>query len=371
MSNQCQFWHEYDSVAGGISYCELAAFNKPVNPAFLKQINCTDNKRKQCLGSMELNIGSGAVPVVVPTACDSPADIAKTCVGVAEKKAALTRPSLRVLSLLAGAYIAMGAIMSTVVTNDLAVYIGDGLSRLVGGATFSLGLILVVLGGAELFTGNNLIMTTGLLQKKISFRQVIQNWSLVYLFNFIGAILIVYLVFWSGIWSFNSGSVGLRAVSIAVGKVSLSWSEAFFRAILCNWLVCLAVWLSLAGKDALSKILGIMIPVTAFVAMGFEHSIANMYFIPMGILLSGHEIIKTAFEPAILQSLTWWGFLWKNLLPVTLGNMIGGIVFVAVAYWNVYLRSANEGLFNLMQLKRSFWRPKRLVHNGVRLWSKL
>jgi formate/nitrite transporter len=367
MSKHCQFWQDYDSIAGGISYCELAAFNKPVNPAFLAQIGCTGDKRKQCLGTMELNIGTGSVPTAVPAACDAPPDIARNCVGVAEKKAAISPPSLRVLGLLAGAYIAMGAVLSTVVTNDLAVYIGDGLSRLVGGVTFSLGLVLVVLGGAELFTGNNLVMTAGLLQKKITYKQVLSNWSRVYLFNFIGALLIVILIFYSGIWKFNGGSVGLRAVNIAAAKVSLPWSEAFFRGILCNWLVCLAVWLSLAGKDAFGKILAIVIPVTAFVAMGFEHSIANMYFIPMGILLTGLETVRATIDPAVVNALTWSGFLWKNLIPVTLGNVVGGVIFVAVAYWNAYLRPTIEKQVEVISWRRRF--AGRVFHNGVKLPS--
>jgi formate transporter len=288
-------------------------------------------------------------------------------VGVAEKKAAISPPSLRVLGLLAGAYIAMGAVLSTVVTNDLAVYIGDGLSRLVGGVTFSLGLVLVVLGGAELFTGNNLVMTAGLLQKKITYKQVLSNWSRVYLFNFIGALLIVILIFYSGIWKFNGGSVGLRAVNIAAAKVSLPWSEAFFRGILCNWLVCLAVWLSLAGKDAFGKILAIVIPVTAFVAMGFEHSIANMYFIPMGILLTGLETVRATIDPAVVNALTWSGFLWKNLIPVTLGNVVGGVIFVAVAYWNAYLRPTIEKQVEVISWRRRF--AGRVFHNGVKLPS--
>ncbi|NLZ39184.1 MAG: formate/nitrite transporter family protein [Firmicutes bacterium] len=287
---------------------------------------------------MELNIGIGSVPTVEPVVCNSPADIAKSCVGAAEKKAAITSTPLRVLAILAGAYIAMGGVLNTVITNDLGNYIGDGLTRLIGGMVFSLGLILVILGGAELFTGNNLVMTTGLLDGKVTLKQVLYNWVNVYIFNFVGAVLVALLVYYSGIWKFNNGNVGLKALNAAVGKVNLSFTEALVRGILCNWLVCLAVWLSMAGKDAFGKILGIMVPVTAFVAMGFEHSVANMYFIPMGILLSGQEALVANLNPAVLEGLNWSGFLLKNLLPVTIGNMIGGIFFVATAYWNVYLK---------------------------------
>lgn len=339
MRNHCQFWKDYDSVGGSISYCELAAFNRPVNPAFLTQIGCTEGKRKECLGTMELNIGVGTVPAPLsPVVCDLPPDIAKSAVKAAEKKAATAAPSLQLLAILAGAYIAMGAVLCTVVTNDLSSYIGDGLSRLVGGATFSLGLVLVIMGGAELFTGNNLIMITGLLDKKVTSRQVLNNWGWVYLFNFIGGLLIVLLFLYSGIWKANNCSIAMRAINIASGKCSLTWSEAFFRGILCNWLVCLAVWLSMAGKDAFSKIIGIMLPVTAFVAIGLEHSIANMYFIPMGIFLQNQEILQPFLTPGLSESLNWLGFFWNNLIPVTLGNMIGGVFFVAIAYWNAYLR---------------------------------
>lgn len=344
MDNRCPFWKDYDSVGGSISYCDLAAFNRPVNPAFLEQIGCTPDKRKACLGTMELNIGSGAVPAPVPqVACDPPPIVAKNSVGLAEKKASTTSPSLQLLAVLAGAYIAMGAVLSTVVTNDLATYIGDGLSRLVGGATFSLGLVLVIMGGAELFTGNNL-MVTGLLEKKVTLKQVLHNWGWVYLFNFVGAILIALLFFYSGIWKANDCSIAVKAINTASAKVSLSWAEAFYRGIFCNWLVCLAVWLSLAGKDAFSKILGIMLPVTAFVAIGLEHSIANMYFIPMGILLQNQEVLQPLLASGVSSNLNWSGLFINNLIPVTLGNMVGGILFVAIFYWNAYLRPLTNKL---------------------------
>lgn len=340
MSKRCQFWQDYDSVSGGISYCELAAFSQPVNPAFLAQIGCTEQKRTECLGTMQLNIGGAVVPVVQPTACNAPGEIAKSCVGAAEKKAAIAPRPLSVLAFLAGAYIAMAGILNTVITNDLANYFGDGMTRLVGGTVFSLGLILVVLAGAELFTGNNLVMTAGLLDKKITFSQVMRNWVTVYFFNFVGSITIAILIYYSGIWKFNGTAVGIKAVNAAVGKVALPFSEALVRGLLCNWLVCLAVWLQMSAKDALGKLLCCALPVVAFVAMGFEHSVANMYFIPMGILLSGKEAIVAAIGAEALQGLTWSAFLVKNLLPVTIGNMIGGIVFVAGTYYNAYLRPA-------------------------------
>lgn len=351
MPNKCQFWKEYDSIGGPVSYCELAAFNRPVNPDFLVKIGCTAEKRKECLGSMELNIGAGAVPATPPApapvpapaapvlSCDPPPAVAKTAVGVAQKKATTALPSLCLLAVLAGAYIALGAILFTIVTNDLSGYLGDGLTRLIGGASFSLGLILVILGGAELFTGNNLLVTA-FLDKKITGRQVLNNWFWVYLFNFAGALLVVLLFYYSGIWKANGGAIGVRAVNVAYAKATLPFGEALFRGIFCNWLVCLAVWLSFAAKDAVSKIVGIMIPITAFVAAGFEHSIANMYFIPMGLFLKGSETLQALLAPGVIEGLTWQGFFVNNLIPVTIGNIIGGAVFVAMAYWIAYLRPA-------------------------------
>lgn len=349
MAIGCQFWKDYDSIGGAVSYCELAAFNRPVNPDFLERIGCTADKRKQCLGTMELNIGTGAVPAPKPLVpCDPPPEIARTCVTVATKKAATGPPALQVLALLAGAYIAMGAIMFTIITNDISSIVGDGLTRLIGGIAFSLGLILVILGGAELFTGNNLLVT-GYLDKKVTLKQVLSNWGWVYSFNFIGALLLAVLFFYSGIWKANGGAIGLRAINIAFAKSSLSWTEAIFRGILCNWLVCLAVWLSFASKDAIGKIIGIMIPIAAFVAAGFEHSIANMYFIPMGIFLKNQAMFEAALSPATIQGLTWKAFFVNNLIPVTIGNLIGGVLFVGVFYWNAYLRPAA---------------PKRMIVNG-------
>ncbi|MGM0688754.1 MAG: formate/nitrite transporter family protein [Bacillota bacterium] len=350
MTEKCAFWNEYDSIAGHICYCELAAFNRPVNPQFLQAIGCSAEKRKECMKSMVYATGDGVVPQELPAlqpvqaaaatpvlSCDPPQEIAKTVVGVAEKKTATAATSLIMLAILAGAYIALGAVMFTIITNDLSVYIGDGLSRLVGGISFSLGLILVILGGAELFTGNNLL-AAGYLDKKVSGKQVLSNWLWVYLFNFVGALIVVALFYYSGIWKANDGGIAMRVVNIAYAKTSLTWSEAFFRGILCNWLVCMAVWLSLAGKDAISKILAIMIPITAFVAAGFEHSIANMYFVPMGILIKNADTIQGLLSPAVLQSISWQAFVINNLIPVTIGNIIGGVVFVAVAYWTCYLR---------------------------------
>ncbi len=251
----------------------------------------------------------------------APRAIAERIEGAGVAKAHLPTLSLLVLGVLAGAFIGFGAMFYTVVMTNSGL--GFGPARLLGGMVFSLGLILVVVGGAELFTGNNLIAMAWA-ERKISSAQLLRNWGLVFIGNFIGAVATAYMVYLSGTLGMNDGGVAATAAKIAQGKVLLSPLEAFVRGILCNALVCLAVWLSFAAHSVSGKILAIVFPISAFVALGFEHSIANMYFIPLGLFL-GAEGVDIA------------GIL-GNLVPVTLGNIIGGSVFVALVYWLVYLR---------------------------------
>ena len=265
-------------------------------------------------------------------AIKTPPEIEYELESIGEKKVNLSFASMFVLAILAGVYIGFGGALSTIVTHDLANYIGVGFAKLIGGIVFSIGLILVILGGAELFTGNNLLVIP-LFSHRIKLSKILRNWGIVYIGNFVGAILLVLLVFLSGYWKINSAQVGLKAIEIAHAKVNLSFLESFVRGILCNWLVCLAVWLSLAAKDIIGKIFGIMFPITAFVALGFEHSIANMYFIPLGLLLKNSNALSTPFD---LSNLTWKTFLFSNLVPVTLGNIIGGAFFVGFLYWFIY-----------------------------------
>jgi formate/nitrite transporter len=195
-----------------------------------------------------------------------------------------------------------------------------------------------VVGGAELFTGNNLIVM-GCLDGQVSWGAMLRNWCIVYGSNFLGAMLIVLLVLATGLWKTGEGALGLKALMIANDKVQLGFGEALARGVLCNWLVCLAVWLATAAKDVVSKMLAIFFPIMAFVASGFEHSIANMYFIPMGILLKS-KLLSAVAAPAELAAttadLTWDGFLVHNLLPVTIGNVVGGAFFVGCLYWFAY-----------------------------------
>ncbi len=253
-------------------------------------------------------------------------------------KANLDALSMFALAALAGAFIALGAVFYTFVVHNSGLSLG--LTQLIGGLVFCLGLILVIVAGAELFTGNNLIIMA-CVSGDISIRQLLRNWGIVYLGNFVGALIIVALIYLSNHWSF--GDVGVKALLIAHKKVNLSFTEALTKGVLCNVLVCLAVWLCFAGRTVTDKILAILFPITAFVALGFEHSIANMYFIPAGLLLAESSAVVTAATQVAgstvdLSQLTVSGFLVNNLLPVTIGNILGGGVFVALVYWFIYLR---------------------------------
>jgi len=236
-----------------------------------------------------------------------------------------------VLSLLAGFYIAFGAQLATVVTQDAAAHVGVGISRLLGGSVFSLGLMLVVVCGAELFTGNSLL-TNAALHGEIPWGKLVENWVIVIVGNLLGSLFFAWLMYESRLW--QSGGLAEHSMRIAAAKCQLPFGVALVRGILCNWLVCLAVFMATAAREVPGKILSCYMPIMAFVASGFEHSVANMYFIPTGLLLAG-DLQRS--EPG----LTWGGFLLGNLLPVTLGNILGGVVFVAFAYW--FVHRTNDG----------------------------
>lgn len=238
------------------------------------------------------------------------------------------------LSILAGAFIAVGAAFATVTMTDTGV--GFGLTRLAGGVAFSLGLILVVVAGAELFTGNNLVAMAWA-SRVVSTRLLLRNWVLVYVGNLIGAVATAALMVSTGTWSAAGGRVGETAVRIAAAKAQLPFGEALARGVLCNALVCLAVWLCQSGRSTTDKILAIVWPIAAFVALGFEHSVANMYFIPYGIMLHRRGVGPGGSGIARAEGLDLGGFV-SNLVPVTIGNILGGTLLVAAIYWFVYLR---------------------------------
>ncbi len=255
------------------------------------------------------------------------------------------------LAVLAGAFIAFGAVLYTYVIHDSQLSIG--LTKLIGGLVFCLGLILVIIAGAELFTGNNLIVMA-YVSRKVTLEQLLRNWVIVFIGNLVGSLAIVFLIWLSRQWTSGDSAVGIKALMIANSKVNLAFWQAFSKGILCNILVCLAVWLCFSGRSVTDKILAIIFPITAFVALGFEHSVANMYFIPAGLLIKQSPQVLEAAQNALgqapdLSRLTIPGFLVHNLLPVSIGNIIGGGFLVAVIYWFVYLRrSAAEPIRRLM-----------------------
>jgi formate/nitrite transporter len=252
-------------------------------------------------------------------------------------KARLDALSLFTLAVLAGAFIALGAELATIA--DVAPGLGFGPGRLLVGLAFSLGLILVVIAGAELFTGNTLIVIAWL-AGRVTTAALVRNWTIAYAGNFVGALATVGLVYATGQSALAGARVGASAVAIADAKLALGFVEAVACGILGNALVCLAVWLCFSARSNVDKVVGIIVPVTAFVASGFEHSIANMYFVPMALLLRDNPAVMAAagLDSTGAAALTWGRFLLGNLLPVTIGNVIGGGVLVAAVYWLVYLR---------------------------------
>jgi formate/nitrite transporter len=286
-----------------------------------------------------------------------PQEMASRAEIVGVRKAEMPFLKTFMLAILAGAFIAMGAIFATTVSAGAqAVTAPDGgaaytvglpygIVRLLAGLVFSLGLILVLVGGAELFTGNNLIVMAWA-SGKISVWELTRNWLIVYLGNFVGAISTAALMFLTKQYTFGSGSVGVAALKTAVAKCDLTFIQAVALGILCNALVCMAVWLTFSARTTVDRVLAIIFPIAAFVAAGFEHSIANMYFIPIGLFIKGFDpafVDSVGKQVTDLDKLTSSNFLIGNLLPVTIGNIIGGTVLVAAFYWMIYLRPAALG----------------------------
>ena len=274
-----------------------------------------------------------------------PADMAAKAEQVGVTKAHLPLRRLVPLGVLAGAFIALGANFSTVVTAGTGL--DAGVSRALGGVVFALGLILVVVGGAELFTGNTLIVMA-YASRRVTATALLRNWLIVYVSNFVGAAATAMLVVASGRLSAGDGAVGLRALRIAETKGAVGFGEAIASGVLANCLVCLAVWMTLSAHTLVDKVVVIVPPVAAFVAAGFEHSVANMYFIPIGLLVKATAapdfwaaIGKTAAD---YPNLTWANFFIGNLLPVTIGNIIGGAVMVGLVYWFIYIRKGLTAL---------------------------
>ncbi|MGM0415856.1 MAG: formate/nitrite transporter family protein [Thermodesulfobacteriota bacterium] len=266
----------------------------------------------------------------------SPPELAEHVVTWGQAKTQHSNPKALLLGALAGVYIGFAAHLATVVGTGSFAWIG--LQQFVVGAVFSVGLMLVVIPGSELWTGNTL-MSAALLERRITLMQMLRNWGIVYLGNLAGALILAWMI--AGQSGILDGAFGVKAVQIAAAKVEQSPGhnmEYFFRAIGCNWLVCLAVVQAMAARDIGGKVLAIFFPIMAFVASGFEHAIANMYFIPAGILAAELEEVRAlcGIEPTVLEQLNWATMWQHNLFSVTLGNLVGGALCVGACYWWIY-----------------------------------
>ena len=276
-----------------------------------------------------------------------PKDMAVKAENIGIVKAGLGGYRMFALAVLAGAFIAMGANYATTVWAGLgAAGVPYGLQRLAGGLVFATGLIMVVIGGSELFTGNCLIPMAWA-SKKVSTGALLRNWVIVYAGNFVGSVATAYLVYLGGQHKFGAGAVGLSALNIGVAKTSLEFIPCIALAIFCNALVCMAVWMCFGARGIGDKVLVILPPISAFVACGFEHCVANMYFIPSALFIKD---LDPAYFATVVDKLkdggailTWGNFIFRNLIPATIGNIIGGALMVGLMYWFIYLRPSWSG----------------------------
>lgn len=274
------------------------------------------------------------------TDCVAPSSVAEEITTkVMPAKAGYGKIKTLVLSIAAGAFIAFGAQVSMTIMTGTTETLGFGLTKLLGGMIFAAGLIMVVLTGAELFTGN-VMMTFSVIEKKMSFWRLMRNWGIVYFGNLVGSLLIACLIYATGLCHNFHEQVGAMAVNTAYMKVNLTFVEAFTRGILCNWLVCMAIWMAFSSKTVIGKIFAIVFPITTFCASGYEHSIANMFFISNGLMEKSVEAVAAAsmLSPDQLATLNIKSFLLGNLIPVTLGNIVGAFVFMVLLFWTAYIR---------------------------------
>lgn len=272
--------------------------------------------------------------------CVTPASVAENiCNEIMPKKAGYGKIKTLVLSIAAGAFIAFGAQASMTIMTGAAECIGFGPTKLLGGIIFAAGLIMVVLTGAELFTGN-VMMTMSVIEKKMSLSRLLRSWGIVYFGNLLGSLLVAALIFATGLCHTSHEALGALAVNTAHMKVNLTFMEAFVRGILCNWLVCMAIFMAFSAKTVIGKIFSIVFPITTFCASGYEHSIANMFFISNGIMEKAVPTIAAAsgLTPEQLATLNIKTFLFGNLIPVTLGNFVGAFVFIVLLFWTAYIR---------------------------------
>ena len=270
----------------------------------------------------------------------TPAEVTKNVVGIGKGKAALPANRMLILGMMAGLFIGLAAAASNTVS---CTVVSGSLGRLLCGLVFPTGLTMVLLAGSELFTGNCL-MVIPLLQREISLKAMLKNWILVYIGNFIGSLIVVFLVYWGGQLDLFDGALAVSTIKVAATKCSLSFAEALCMGILCNFLVCIAVWISFAATTVAGKITGLFLPIMLFVLCGFEHSVANMYYGMAGIVADTNEVYHAAAAETVanISNLTAGNFFLMNLLPVTIGNIIGGSLLVGCVYWFSYLKKGNR-----------------------------
>lgn len=272
-----------------------------------------------------------------------PPELATKAVEEGAKSANLALPVVSVLSILAGLFIALGGLFFTTVLAGTEGSLPYGLGQFLAGLVFTVGLVLVLAGGAELFTGNTMSIAVAWYERQVTVGRMLGSWGVVFVGNFVGSLVLVGLVFLSGQYTLGGGEVGAAALTTAEAKVQLSFLEALTSGILANFLVCLAVWLSYSARTTTDKIVALVLPIWAFVAAGLEHSVANMYLVPMGLVIkdgaSGDFWASIGAAPSAFADLTWGSFLLNNLLPVTIGNIVGGAVLVGLAYWYAFRRA--------------------------------
>lgn len=277
----------------------------------------------------------------------TPAEICEATVQAGIKKINLPVINMFFLGILAGVYIAFASEGSNMAAFNLfAKPETFGLGKALAGAIFGTGLMLVLVAGAELFTGNTMIIA-GVLDKKVTLNAMLKNWVVVYLGNFVGSVFIAYMMVQSGLLSSGANVLGGITIKIAAYKVGLTFMQAFYLGIMCNWLVCLAVWMAAGARDIIGKLMAVFFPIWLFITSGFEHSVANMYYIPAGIMAKNTQAwadaaIALGVTPEKLGHLNWGTFAVNNLLPVTLGNIVGGGIFVAALYWYTYIRNGKN-----------------------------
>lgn len=266
----------------------------------------------------------------------TPAEVASNVIGIGRNKASLKIYQMLMLGFLAGMFIALAAVGCNTISCSIQT---ASVAKFVGAAIFPVGLAMVLLAGSELFTGNCL-MIISVLEKKVRLYEMLKNWLFVYIGNFCGSIFVAALVYFGGQFDLFGGALAVSTIKVAAAKASLSFGKAIILGILCNFLVCIAVWISFAAKTVGAKFAGLFMPIMLFVGCGFEHSVANMYYVPAGLFaVSNPDYVAAAAETVTnIGNLTWGNFFLHNLIPVTIGNIIGGMVLVGMMYWGIYLK---------------------------------